>query len=168
MHVVGARFADLESALAAMGDIRGRVQVGPDELGVRALGSTRYEEPAWGFVLAGRFAAAVVDAVVAIVEGYGGTLLTHYVERPHPSLARVNGVIGGQGSGAGRDQPGRAGERSPSSPHRAPGARGSMRPVLKRWRRPAALLRGRAARITDRASDAVSRSRDRGTGSDSD
>jgi hypothetical protein len=109
MHVIGARFADLASALAAMGEIRGRVPVDPGEVGVRALGSTHYEEPAWGFILAGRFAPAVVDAVLAIVEGRGGSVLTHYVERSHPSLTPLTAATAAKGSGPGRDQRVRAG-----------------------------------------------------------
>jgi hypothetical protein len=153
MHVVGARFTDLESALAAMRDIRGQVPVGPGEVAVRALGSTRYEEPARGFVLAGRFAPTVVDAVVEILEGHGGTVLTHSEERPHPSLARATGALAGPGWGPGSDKRFRAGERALSTPQRTPVARRSTRTVRRRLRRPTARLRGRTARAVDRASD---------------
>jgi hypothetical protein len=153
MHVIGARFADLESALAAMGEIRGRVPVDPSEVGVRALGSTHYEKPAWGFILAGRFAPAVVDAVLAIVQGRGGSVLTHYVERSHPSLTRVAGTAAEKAMGPGRDLLGRADEHPLSTFLRRPRPEGLQRPARKRWRRPAALLRSRAARINDREPD---------------
>jgi hypothetical protein len=153
MHVVGARFADLESALAALGEIRARVPVGPGEVGVRALGSTHYEEPAWGFILAGRFAPAVVDAVVAIMEGRGGRVLTHYVERAHPSLTRVTGTAAGKAMGPGRDPRSRADEHALSTFLRRPRPEGLKRPARKRLRRPAALLRSRAARIGEREPD---------------
>jgi hypothetical protein len=153
MHVIGARFADLESAVAAMAEIRGRVPVGPGEVGVRALGSTHYEEPAWGFILAGRFAPAVVDAVLAIVEARGGSVLTHYVERSHPSLTRVTGTAAGKAMGPGRDPRGHADEQALSTFLRRPRPGGLKRPARNRLRRPAAPLRGRAARITDRVPD---------------
>jgi len=102
MHVIGARFANLESAHAALGEIRASVGIPPGDVAVRPLGSTRYEEPTVDFLLAGRFPEREVDRVTAIVEEHSGMLLSRRVEWPHPSLARVTvggGVISGRGPG---------------------------------------------------------------------
>src|SRR5438552_2610168 len=75
MYLVGARFGDAGSANHALGELRHRIAVAPDDLGVRPLGSLRYERPAVGVVVAGRFELADVDSVVAIMERHGGEIV---------------------------------------------------------------------------------------------
>ena len=55
MFLVGARFARIDAATASMRELRRRIHVEPGDLGVRPLGSLRYDEPASGLVVAGRF-----------------------------------------------------------------------------------------------------------------
>ncbi len=74
MTVIGARFPNLEKAVAALRAVRARVSVAPDDVAVRPLGSTRYEEPARGFVLAGQFAAGDADVVTEILRRQGGAV----------------------------------------------------------------------------------------------
>ena len=142
MLVVGARFANLESANAALGDIRASVAMPPTDVAVRPLGSTRYEQPASDFVLAGRFPAAEVERVLRIVELHGGTLLSRRLERPYSGFA---GSIGAPASAI-RDERGRAPERHGSQASRSGAAPPPLRAAHKRLRRPAALMRVRAAR----------------------
>jgi len=140
MHVVGARFANLESANAALSAIRASVPIPLGDAAVRPLGSTRYEEPASSFLLAGRFPEAEMDRVIGIVELHGGMLLSSRVEQPHPRLAASSGTR------LTRDERNRALERhgSQASPKTAIPAR--LQSARQRLRRPAALLRVRAAR----------------------
>ena len=84
MHVIGARFADEAAAMAALLAVRSSLPVEPGDVAVRPLGSTRYEEPATGFVLAGRFDSADVDAVAAIVVRHGGTVISRRRETAQP------------------------------------------------------------------------------------
>jgi hypothetical protein len=142
MHVVGARFANLESANAALGDIRASVSIPRADVAVRPLGSTRYEEPASDFLLAGRFPTTEVARVLGIVERHGGTLLSRRIERPHPALA---GSSGRPASNTSRDERGHAPERHGSHASRS-GASPPLRAAHMRLRRPAALVRNRAAR----------------------
>jgi hypothetical protein len=143
MHVVGARFANLESANAALGDIRSSVAIPRSDVAVRPLGSTRYEQPASGFVLAGRFPAIEVERVLGIVERYGGTVLSRHVEQPRSGLSRgsVTPV-----SSMGRDQRGRPLERHGSHASRNGSTPAPLRGAHQRPRRPAAPMRVRAAR----------------------
>ena len=144
MHVVGARFPDVESADAALQAIRAGVAVAPGDAGMRALGSTRYEEPATDFLVAGRFEAADVEAVLAIMERHGGAVLSRRAEWPN----RV------QRTGTPPTTvPATAGLRSNSGSGLAASPRGQIRAAArrpraagKRRRRPAAPLRVRAAR----------------------
>ena len=80
MHLVGARFADLPTASAALGKIRASVPVGPGDVAVRPLGSTRYDVPSADILLAGRFEPDDVDAVVDILEAHGGDVLARGAE----------------------------------------------------------------------------------------
>lgn len=80
MHFVGARFADLQTASTALGEIRASVAVGPGDLAVRPLGSTRYDVPSADIVLAGRFEPDDVEAVVGILEAHGGAILARRPE----------------------------------------------------------------------------------------
>jgi hypothetical protein len=82
MHVVGARFERLGSAKAAVVEVRRRLPMPPGDVAVRPLGSTHYEQPASGFLFAGRFASTYVDAVVEIVRRHGGRLVSWRWERP--------------------------------------------------------------------------------------
>jgi hypothetical protein len=75
MYLVGARFGDFESANAALVELRDRVAVAPHDVGVRQLGSLRYERPARGHVVAGRFEPDDVAAVIAILERHGGEIV---------------------------------------------------------------------------------------------
>lgn len=89
MYLVGARFRDAGSANVALGELRDRIAVAPGDLAVRPLGSLRYERPAVGVVVAGRFEPSDVDAVVAIMERHGGEIVFRRAElrppRPAPS-----------------------------------------------------------------------------------
>ncbi len=143
MHVVGARFANLESANAALGDIRASVAIPRSDVAVRPLGSTRYEEPPSGFVLAGRFPPVEVARVLGIVERYGGTLLSKHVEQPRPGLGR--GSVTPVSSGS-RDQRGHPLERHGPHASRSGSTPAPLRGAHQRPRRPAAPMRVRAAR----------------------
>ena len=63
MILVGARFRALAGALAALRAVRGTVAVAPRDVGVRPLGTTRYEAPTESFVVAGRFEPEEVETV---------------------------------------------------------------------------------------------------------
>ena len=84
MHLVGARFATMEAALAALREIRGTLPVEPADVGLRPLGTTRYDEPIRDLVLAGRFESQDVDRVVEILEGHGGSILVRRQEPRRP------------------------------------------------------------------------------------
>lgn len=75
MYLVGARFGDLGSANAALVELRGSVEVAPSDLGLRQLGSLRYEQPVRGHVVAGRFASDDVAAVLEIMQRHGGEIV---------------------------------------------------------------------------------------------
>jgi hypothetical protein len=75
MYLVGARFDDLETARAALAELRQRVQVEDADLGLRPLGSLHYEQPARGLVVAGRFQTSDVDGVVEILHRHGGEIV---------------------------------------------------------------------------------------------
>lgn len=143
MDVIGARFANLKSANAALGQIRASVAIPLADAAVRPLGSTRYEEPASGFLLAGRFPAVEIERVLGIVEVHGGTLLTRRVERPQPALT---GSSAAPGLNVTRDQRGGALERHATQAPRSGGLPAPLRAVHQRLRRPAAPMRFRAAR----------------------
>ena len=83
MHVFGARFTDHASAAAALVEIRERVAVAPGDVAVCPIGSTNYEAPAHGFLLAGRFADDDVRAVAEITEAHGGLIIERRLEWPH-------------------------------------------------------------------------------------
>jgi hypothetical protein len=84
MYLVGARFADPASANVAMRELRDRVATAPGDLGLRPLGSLRYERPTVGVVVAGRFELDDVDSVVAIMERHGGEVVFRRAEWRHP------------------------------------------------------------------------------------
>ena len=85
MHLVGARFDELGAAEAALVELRERAGLDAD-VGLRPLGSLRYEEPAQGLVVAGRFEQADVDEVVEIMQRHGGEIV---FKRPEWRLPRA-------------------------------------------------------------------------------
>ena len=87
MYLVGARFDDAGAANDALGELRERIAVEPGDLGARPLGSLRYEHPAVGVVVAGRFEPADVEAVVSIMERHGGEIVFRRTEWRHPRTA---------------------------------------------------------------------------------
>jgi hypothetical protein len=86
MYLVGGRFDDVDSANGALHELRERIQVEAGDLGLRPLGSLRYEQPASGLVVAGRFRSTDVDAVVEIMHRHGGEIVFKRAEwrRPRP------------------------------------------------------------------------------------
>ena len=86
MYLVGARFESLEAANAAIAELREQIPVEPGEIGLRPLGSLRYDEPPRGQVVAGRFGPRDVDAVLEIVARHGGEIVFRRAEwrRPRP------------------------------------------------------------------------------------
>jgi hypothetical protein len=135
MHVVGARFRDLDSAIAALGAIQARAVVAPGDAAVRPLGSTRYETPARGFLLAGRFAPGDLEAVLEIVRRHGGVVLERRVEWRDAGIAK-----GGNGKPAPSwEARGRPSERGPTT--RGKVVHAGHRPPRTRLRRPATGLR---------------------------
>jgi hypothetical protein len=86
MYLVGARFEELERANAAIAELRQRVSLEPGEIGLRPLGSLRYDEPARGLVVAGRFDHGDVPAVLEIMDRHGGEIVFKRAEwrRPRP------------------------------------------------------------------------------------
>jgi len=86
MYLVGARFDDLSGAQAALLELRDRLEPDDADLGLRPLGSLRYEEPAAGTVVAGRFQHHDVDGVVEIMRRHGGEIVFKRAEwrTPHP------------------------------------------------------------------------------------
>jgi hypothetical protein len=144
MHIVGARFADLDSANAALGEIRASVAVPRGDVAVRPLGSTRYEAPAADFLLAGRFPEGDVDAVLGIVLQHGGTLLSKRVDWPRSTITGGAGTTPGPGSS--RVQRGGPIDRHGAQASRTGATPASQRGAHRRLRRPAALVRVRAAR----------------------
>lgn len=86
MYLVGARFNRLIAARAALEELRARIAVAPGDLGLRPLGSVRYEQPARGQVVAGRFDAPDVATVTEILERHGGEIVFRRAEWRLPQL----------------------------------------------------------------------------------
>jgi hypothetical protein len=91
MYLVGARFGDLDSANAALVELRGSVAVAPQDLGLRQLGSVRYEQPARGHIVAGRFEPDDVAAVIAIMQRHGGEIVFRRAEWRMPRAPSTRG-----------------------------------------------------------------------------
>lgn len=87
MMLVGARFRALAGAHAALRALRTSVAVAPGDVGVRPLGTTRYEAPVDDFVLAGRFENDDVETVIRILHRYGGRLLLRRIDSPRSQRA---------------------------------------------------------------------------------
>lgn len=103
MHLVGARFADRDSANATMEELRDQIPVEPGDLGLRPLGSLHYEHPEQGLIVAGRFELADLETVVRIMQRHGGEIVFRRAEwrtpRPYSrgngrSCARCQGLTG--------------------------------------------------------------------------
>jgi hypothetical protein len=88
---IGARFERRDQAIEAMLDLRRRFGLAAAEIDVRDLGSTAYERPASGTLLAGQFPAEVAETAVGIIIADGGVILER---RPEPDPTRVLGVVG--------------------------------------------------------------------------
>jgi hypothetical protein len=95
MDLVGARFEEMSSAEAALRELRERLTLGDGDVGLRPLGSLRYEAPAEGLVVAGRFQHDDVDQVVRILEHHGGEIVFQRAEwrlpRPRPRSSDRSG-----------------------------------------------------------------------------
>ena len=91
MYLVGARFRDAGAANDAIGELRDRIAVEPEDLDVRPLGSLRYERPAVGVVVAGRFEPGDVDSVISIMERHGGEIVFRRTEWRHPRTPASRG-----------------------------------------------------------------------------
>jgi len=68
MYLVGARFEELTGAEAVLAELRGHFALAENDVGLRPLGSLRYEAPTEGLVVAGRFQHEDVDDGVDILE----------------------------------------------------------------------------------------------------
>ena len=94
MYLVGARFENIEAANAAIAELLQQTRVDPGEIGLRPLGSLRYEEPARGLVVAGRFEGREVPGVLEIVARHGGEIVFKRAEWRRPRSTSG----GGEGS----------------------------------------------------------------------
>jgi hypothetical protein len=144
MHLMGARFDTLAAASAALHDIRAAATIAPGHVAVAPLGSMRYEVPSTGFVLGGRFADDDVPTLTRIVEAHGGRVIDCRPDASTPAAG--NAVLRATTAS---NPPWTA--TWTAAPAQARPARSISRcsagPRLrKRLRRPAARLRGRAAR----------------------
>lgn len=99
MFLVGSRFEDFESAQAALRQVQDSVAHAPGDLGLRPLGSVRYEHPARGAIVAGRFASEDVGRVVEILERHGGTIVFRRAEWREPGSAGARSGRGGRARG---------------------------------------------------------------------
>jgi hypothetical protein len=140
MHFIGARFADAQAASTALGEIRASVPVGPGDLALRPLGSTRYDVPSDDIVLAGRFEPGDVDEVVGILVANGGAILVQHPESRALQEATQPATPGLEARDA-RDARARESSTQTTDPVRK--QRGTTH---KRLRRPATPLRRRAAK----------------------
>ena len=86
MYLVGARFDQHDSANEALAELRARIRVEAGDLGLRPLGSLRYDQPSGGLVVAGRFGFRDVDTVIEILRRHGGEIVFKRAEwrRPRP------------------------------------------------------------------------------------
>jgi hypothetical protein len=145
MHVIGARFVDREAAGAALATVRARVPVARADVAVRPLGSTSYDAPIRGFLLAGRFADEWVDVVVRTIRELGGDMLEQRAEWTHTlaggALQTLNGRNEWPGGSRRRPRHGREGGRTSGvatghvSPPRSPRVRASSSSGPRRRRR---------------------------------
>jgi hypothetical protein len=81
---IGARFDERDEAVETMLELRRRFDLGASEVEVRDLGSTTYEQPPSGTLLAGQFRAPLVDQVVDVIRQHGGSIVERRSE-PDPT-----------------------------------------------------------------------------------
>jgi hypothetical protein len=142
MHVVGARFSDRDAAVAALHDLRVHVSVTRADVGVRPLGSTRYDRPTFDHLLAGRFETRDVETVVGILERHGGVIVWRREEWLRPAASAATSTPKPPNGRPARTRPG---ERVASSLAVPDALRRSAPSLHRPCRRPAAPLHGRAA-----------------------
>lgn len=112
---LGARFDDRDSAVAVMHELRHRFGLGIADIEVQALGSTHYEEPSTGTLLAGRFPPTVADDAIESIRAAGGQIVERRLE-PDPVVTLAGSAVVADAGDARqrRDRPGRRLERHPS------------------------------------------------------
>lgn len=87
---IGARFDQRAQAIDVMLELRRQFGLAAAEIAVRDLGSTAYERPASGTLLAGQFPAHAAEGVVRVIVASGGTILER---RAEPDPSRVLAVV---------------------------------------------------------------------------
>jgi hypothetical protein len=101
MHILGARFESDQRAFDALRELRARFDLGDGDAEVRPLGSTEYEEPTSGLILAGRFRSEVLDDVTALLEHLGGSVFVDREDAPLPVDTAWDRVFPDRGAGGG-------------------------------------------------------------------
>jgi len=87
---IGARFKERERAVETMLELRERFDLGVAEIEVRPLGTTHYDEPPPGTLLAGQFPAGEAEAAVGLITARGGEIVER---RPEPDPAEAMGSV---------------------------------------------------------------------------
>jgi hypothetical protein len=75
MYLVGARFPDQEDAARSLAELRSCLDIGPDDAGVEAMGTTDYEDPMEAALLAGRFRPDRLALVEQVIARNGGAIV---------------------------------------------------------------------------------------------
>jgi hypothetical protein len=83
---IGARFRDREPAVETMLELRRRFELDVADVEVQPLGTTTYDEPSPGTLLAGQFPADDAEAVVRMITDRGGEIVERRAE-PDPAEA---------------------------------------------------------------------------------
>jgi len=126
---IGARFHERDRAVDTMLELRQRFDLGVAEVEVRALGTTRYDEPPPGTLLAGQFPAGEAEQVVGLIEARGGEIVERRSE-PDPAEAMSSIATIAPPEPSRRIEPRRA------EPGRRIEPRGAARPTRSRRRSP--------------------------------
>jgi hypothetical protein len=87
---IGARFEARDEAVETMLELRRRFDLGVSDVEVRDLGSTAYEQPPSGTLLAGQFPSPRADEVVDVIHRHGGAI----VERRAALQPEASGGVG--------------------------------------------------------------------------
>ncbi|HEY2888529.1 MAG TPA: hypothetical protein VGJ17_07925 [Candidatus Limnocylindrales bacterium] len=87
---IGARFEERDRAVETMLELRRRFDLDVADVEVRPLGTTHYDEPPPGTLLAGQFPANDVEAAVGLITASGGEIVER---RPEPDPAASLGAI---------------------------------------------------------------------------
>jgi hypothetical protein len=87
---IGARFLERDRAVETMLELRDRFDLGVADVEVSPLGTTRYDEPPPGTLLAGQFPADDADTIVGVITERGGEIVER---RPEPDPAEAMGSI---------------------------------------------------------------------------